>query len=124
MMKKLLDSMALIMPPKLPLALLMALILLCLAWELFLAPLPTRSGWPWFAIKVLPLALAARGFVQGKLYTFKWMSLAVWLYFIEGTVRGWSDKGLSSPLAWTEAVLSVLLFMAVVLRIRQQRQIA
>jgi uncharacterized membrane protein len=124
MMKKLLDSMALKMPHNLPLALLIALILLCLAWELFLAPLPTRSGWPWFAIKVLPLALALRGFAKGRLYTFKWMSLAVWLYFIEGTVRGWSEKGLSSPLAWAEAVLSVLLFMAVVLRIRQQRQIS
>jgi uncharacterized membrane protein len=106
-----------------PLALLMSLIVLCLAWELWLAPLPTRSGWPWFAIKVLPLALAVRGFAQDKLYTYKWMSLAVWLYFIEGTVRGWSDKGLSSPLAWTEAAISVALFVAVVIRIRQTRQL-
>jgi uncharacterized membrane protein len=123
MMKKMLVSLAQKMPKNLPLVLLIALILLCLAWELFLAPLPTRSGWPWFAIKVLPLALAVRGFAQDKLYTYKWMSLAVWLYFIEGTVRGWSDRGLSSPLAWTEAVLSVALFVTVVIRIRQTRQL-
>jgi uncharacterized membrane protein len=120
-MKKMFASLAQKMPKNLPLALLMALILLCLAWELFLAPLPTKSGWPWFAIKVLPLALAVRGFTQHKLYTYKWMSLAVWIYFIEGTVRGWSDRGFSSPLAWAEAVLSVLLFVAVVIRIRQLR---
>lgn len=122
-MKKMLDLMAYKMPKNWPIALLLALILLCLAWELWLAPLPTRSGLPWFAIKILPLALAVRGFAVDKLYTFKWMSLAVWLYFIEGTVRGWGDKGLSSPLAWAEAVLSVLLFMAVVLKIRQLRKL-
>jgi uncharacterized membrane protein len=122
-MKKMLDSMAYIMPKNLPMALLLALIGLCLAWELWLAPLPTRSGLPWFAIKILPLALAIRGFATAKLYTFKWMSLAVWLYFMEGIVRGWGDKGLSSPLAWTEAALSALLFMAVVLRIKQLRKL-
>jgi uncharacterized membrane protein len=122
-MKKMLATMAQKMPKNLPLVLLSALILLCLTWELFLAPLPTRSGWPWFAIKIIPLALAMRGFMQDKLYTYKWMSLTVWLYFIEGTVRGWSDRGLSSPLAWAEAVLSVLLFTAVVIRIRQIRPV-
>jgi uncharacterized membrane protein len=106
-----------------PLVLLLMLIVVCLAWELFLAPLPTRSGLPWFAIKALPLALAVRGFAADRLYTYKWMSLAVWLYFIEGTVRGWSDKGLSSPLAWAEAVISVALFVAVVIRIRQLRKL-
>lgn len=122
-MKKMLDSLATKMPKNLPLALLMALILLCLTWELWLAPFPTKSGWPWFAVKILPLALAVQGFANGKLYTYKWMSLAVWLYFVEGVVRGWGDKGLSSPLAWAEAALSVLLFAAVVLRIRQLRKL-
>lgn len=110
---------------KLPLILLAALIALCLLWEIFLAPLRTSaSGMPstaWLAIKVLPLAFAIQGFAKDNLYTYKWMSLAVWLYFIEGTVRGWSDKGLSSQLAWGEAALSVALFVAVVIRIRQIR---
>jgi uncharacterized membrane protein len=122
-MKKMLDLMAYKMPKNLPVVLLLALMLLSLAWELWLAPFPTRSGLPWFAIKILPLALAVRGFATNKLYTFKWMSLAVWLYFIEGIVRGWGDKGVSSPLAWIEAALSVLLFMAVVVRIRQLRKL-
>lgn len=106
-----------------PFVLLVTLIFLCLAWELWLAPLPTQSGIPWFAIKILPLALAVQGFAADRLYTYKWMSLAIWLYFIEGTVRGWSDRGLGSQLAWAEAVLSVLLFTACVLRIRQLRKL-
>jgi uncharacterized membrane protein len=113
------------MMKKMPLLLLVALIALCVLWETFLAPLRTSSiGMPstaWLAIKALPLTLAVQGFAKDRLYTYKWMSLAVWLYFIEGTVRGWSDKGLSSQLAWGEAALSVALFVALVIRIRQIR---
>ena len=113
---------------KLPLILLLALIALCVLWEAWLAPLRSAaSGMPstaWLAIKILPLALAVQGFAKDRLYTYKWMSLAVWLYFIEGTVRGWSDKGLSSQLAWGEAAVSVLLFIALVVRIRQIRPAA
>ena len=116
------------LPSKLPLVLLLALITLCLLWETFLAPLRTSaSGMPstaWLALKIIPLALAVQGFAKDRLYTYKWMSLAVWLYFIEGTVRGWSDKGLSSQLAWGEAVLCVLLFVTLVIRIRQIRPAA
>jgi uncharacterized membrane protein len=116
------------MMKKLPLVLLLALIALCLLWETFLAPLrSTAGGMPstaWLALKVIPLALAVQGFSKDRLYTYKWMSLAVWLYFIEGTVRGWSDKGLSSQLAWGEAVLCVLLFVVLVIRIRQIRPAA
>ncbi len=116
------------MMKKLPLILLLALIALCLLWEIFLAPLRTSaSGMPssaWLALKIIPLALAVQGFAKDHLYTYKWMSLAVWLYFIEGTVRGWSDKGLSSQLAWGEAVLCVLLFVVLVIRIRQIRPAA
>jgi uncharacterized membrane protein len=76
------------------------------------------------AIKVLPLVLAIPGFWAGRLYTFKWMSLAVWLFFVEGTVRGWSDTGPSSSLAWIEAVLSVGLFAAILFSIRQMRKLS
>ncbi|MDI9333220.1 MAG: DUF2069 domain-containing protein [Cytophagales bacterium] len=113
---------------KLPLILLLALMTLCLLWETWLAPLRmSPSGVPssaWLALKIIPLALAVKGFAKDRLYTYKWMSLAVWLYFIEGTVRGWSDKGLSSQLAWGEAALCVLLFVALVLRIRHIRPAA
>ncbi len=112
---------------KLPLILLLALMLLCLLWETLLAPLrPASSGMAgsaWLAIKILPLIFPVRGFAKDRIYTYQWMSLAVWFYFTEGAVRGWSDKGTSSQLAWCEALLSVLLFAACVIRIRQLRKL-
>lgn len=109
---------------KISLLLLLALIALCLLWEAWLAPLRGAGTLSIFVLKIIPLALAVKGFALDRLYTYKWMSLAVWLYFTEGVVRGWSDKGLSSQLAWGEAVISTLLFTALVVRIRQIRPAA
>jgi uncharacterized membrane protein len=109
------------MMKKLPLLLLLSLILLCLLWEAWLAPLRGVGTISVLVLKTIPLAFAVQGFAKDRLYTYKWMSLAVWLYFTEGAVRGWSDKGLSSQLAWGEAVLCVLLFVTLVIRIRQIR---
>ncbi len=108
---------------KIPLLLLLTLTLLCLLWEAWLAPLRGAGTSSVLVFKILPLALAIKGFAQDRLYTYKWMSLAVWLYFTEGVVRGWSERGLGSQLAWGEAALSVALFVACVLRVRAIRQL-
>ncbi|MFA9440341.1 DUF2069 domain-containing protein [Uliginosibacterium sp. sgz301328] len=91
-------------------AALLALIALSLMWELWLAPL--RPGGSWLVLKALPLLLPLRGLLHGRRYTYQWVSLGVWLYFIEGTVRGSSDYGLSAILGWVEAALCVILFAA------------
>lgn len=83
-----------------------ALILLGLAWELFLAPL--RPGGSWLVLKVLPLLLPLRGLLHGRRYTFQWTTLLVWAYFVEGVVRAVSDAGLSAQLALVEVALTVL----------------
>jgi uncharacterized membrane protein len=88
------------------LGLLVALIVLGLAWELWLAP--TGSGT--LAIKVLPLALCLAGLWRHRMYTFRWLSLLVWLYFTEGVVRATSEAGISQWLAAAEVVLTVALF--------------
>lgn len=95
---------------------LVALIVLGLAWELWLAPL--RPGGSWWAIKVLPLTLALAGLLKHRLYTYRWLSLLVWLYFTEGVVRATSEGGLSALLATLQVLLSVGLFAACVLHIR------
>ena len=74
---------------------LLGLILLGVLWELWLAP--TGSGM--LALKVLPLTLALPGVLRRRLYTYRWVSLLVWLYFIEGVVRASGDRGLSAQLA-------------------------
>lgn len=91
------------------LALLLALIGLSLAWELWLAPL--KGGTGALAIKALPLALGIAGLLKHRMYTNRWLSLLVWLYFTEGVVRATSDQGLSQWLAGIEVILSVGLFV-------------
>ena len=85
---------------------LLALIALGLAWELWLAP--TGSGT--LALKVLPLVLCLAGLWRHRMYTFRWLSMLVWLYFLEGVTRAWTETGLSRGLALAEVVLSLFLF--------------
>ena len=89
------------------LAALLALIVLGLAWELWLAP--TGSGT--LALKVLPLVLCVAGLWRHRMYTFRWLSLLIWLYFMEGVVRATTESGLSQALAIAEVVLSTALFV-------------
>ncbi|WP_018411794.1 DUF2069 domain-containing protein [Methyloversatilis thermotolerans] len=88
---------------------LIALILLGLAWELWLAPL--RPGGSWLVLKILPLLAALFGILRGKRYTHQWMSLLSMAYFTEGIVRATSDTGLSAQIAALYTLLSVLLFI-------------
>jgi uncharacterized membrane protein len=93
-----------------------ALIVLCLAWELWLAPTGQRT----LAVKVVPLVLTLPGLVRMRLYTYRWMSLLVWLYVAEGLVRANSDHGTSAWLAGAEVALSLLVFAACGMHIRSR----
>lgn len=96
---------------------LLGLMALGLAWELWLAPL--RPGGSWWALKVLPLALPLAGLLKRRMYTYRWVSLLVWLYFTEGVVRATSDPdGLSAALAALQVLLCLLLFTACALHVR------
>ena len=95
---------------------LLGLIVLSLAWELFLAPL--RPGGSWLALKALPLCIPLAGFLKNRMYTYRWVRLMVWLYFTEGVVRAWSDRAPSNWLALLEVVLCLLLFTACTMHIR------
>jgi uncharacterized membrane protein len=92
----------------LALACTLALLLLGLGWELWWAP----TGRGTLALKVLPLLLPLPGLLRHRLYTYRWLSLLVWLYFTEGAVRATSESGRSAMLAAAEVVLSLLLFIA------------
>jgi len=95
---------------------LVSLIGLGVAWELWLAPLPQGTGM--LALKVLPLCLGVAGLLKHRLYTYRWLTLLIWLYFTEGVVRVTDDAGLSQILAGIEVVLSVVLFTACSVYIR------
>ena len=91
---------------------LVLLVVLCLLWELWLAPL--RPGGSLVALKALPLVLPLMGIVRGNRYTFQWASLLSLAYFAEGVTRAWAEQGLSRSLAIAEAVLSLAFFVAAV----------
>ena len=97
-------------------ACLVALILLCVAWELFLAPV--RPGGSWLVLKALPLLLPLFGVLHGRRYTFQWTTLFIWLYFAEGVVRVVSDRGPSVALAALEIALVLGYFAAAVVFVR------
>jgi uncharacterized membrane protein len=92
----------------------LALIALGLAWELWLAP----TGRGTLAVKVLPLLLPLPGLLRLRLYTYRWLSLGVWLYVAEGAVRAGSDLGVSATLAVIEVAIALVLFTACCIHIR------
>jgi uncharacterized membrane protein len=89
-----------------------ALIVLCLAWELRLAPL--RPGGSWWAIKALPLTLPLGGVLAGRRYTYQWSSMLLLAYFVEGVTRSLTERGLSQALAAIELTLSVTFIAAAI----------
>ena len=98
---------------------LVALIFLCVAWEIFLAPL--KPGGTWLALKALPLLAPLFGVLHAKRYTFQWSTLLVWPYVAEGIVRAYSDRGLSAMLAALEVALALAYFTAAVFFLRSGR---
>lgn len=98
---------------------LIALILLCLAWEVTLAPL--RPGGSLLVLKAVPLLLPLRGILRGTRYTYQWACMFILLYFTEGAVRAWSDQGLSAILGTLEILLALTFFIATIFYARQTR---
>ncbi len=104
------------MTRRLALGSLLGLIVLGLAWEMWLAPI--RPGGSLLALKVLPLCIPLAGILKNRMYTYRWLSLMVWLYFTEGVVRAWSDRAPGNYLGMIEVVLCLLLFTACALHVR------
>jgi len=93
---------------------LLALIVLGLVWELWLAPTGNRS----LALKVLPLVVPLVGLLKYRMVTYRWLSLLVWLYFAEGVLRASSERGTAVALAAIEVVLCLVLFAACATQVR------
>lgn len=102
---------------------LVCLFLLCILWELFLAPI--KPGGSLMFLKAVPLAFAIRGVAKGSHYTLQWSSMLVLLYLMEGVVRVMSDPpGPSILLAWFEILFSTVFFFAAILYVRPAKKAA
>ena len=98
---------------------LVLLIALCLATELWLAPL--RSGGSWLALKALPLLAPLFGVLRARRYTFQWSSMLLLAYFAEGVVRAVTESGMNRWTALLEMLLSLTFSVAAVLFVRATR---
>ncbi|MDB5798578.1 MAG: hypothetical protein JWP36_2480 [Paucimonas sp.] len=99
-----------------------ALILLCVAWEMLVAPL--RPGGSWMVLKVVPLLIPLRGILKRDVYTLQWSSMLILLYLAEGTVRATTEHGWSQAMAVCEIVLVCVFFIATMLYLRPYKQTA
>jgi uncharacterized membrane protein len=84
------------------------LLFLCLAWELWLAPL--RPGGSMLVLKALPLLFPLLGILRGKRYTHQWTSM---LALGSTSPKDWCARfrpGPSQALAMAETALATLLF--------------
>jgi uncharacterized membrane protein len=90
-----------------------ALIVLGAGWELVWAP----TGHGTLVAKVLPLLAALPGLLKHRMYTYRWLSLAIWLYVAEGALRI-ADRPPANWLAAAELALSIVLFGACATQVR------
>jgi uncharacterized membrane protein len=96
----------------------LALIALSLAWELRLAPLVPGGSRVLAALKAFPLCIPIGGLLRMRLYTYRWLSLFIWCYFIEGIWRAYAARGMLLGLASAEIALALLVFITCVAHVR------
>ena len=101
-------------------ALLVALILLGLAWELVLAPL--KPGGSWMVLKILPLMAFLWPVLHGRRKAYQASTLLIVFYAAEGATRAYTDGGISARLAGIESVLAFAYFGAAVSFVRATRR--
>jgi uncharacterized membrane protein len=91
----------------------LGLIGLGVGWELLWA----RTGHGTLVLKVLPLVVALPGLSRHRMYTYRWLALAVWLYVAEGALR-LADAPPARAFAALEMVLALALFAACATQVR------
>jgi uncharacterized membrane protein len=97
-----------------------ALLVLSIAWEIWLAP--QRPGGTLLVLKAVPLAAALPFLVRGNVRAFQWWSMLILLYLCEGVVRGMSDAGATGRLlGWIEAALASLAYASILAHVRAVR---
>ena len=97
-----------------------------LVWHLKVLPFAGSTASWMLAPLLIPLLIAGPGLFKGKAYTYKWMSLAVWLWFTHGAMEAWTHREIPAlaGIASLEPLLSVTLFIGIVMFLKAQRQLS
>jgi len=95
------------------------LVALSIAWELVWA----RLGHGTLVLKAVPLVIALPGLLAYRMVTYRWLSLAIWLYVADAIVRI-ADRAPVNRLAAAELALALLLFAACATQVRWRHAVA
>ncbi len=95
------------------------LVALSIGWELVWA----RLGHGTLVLKAVPLVIALPGLMTYRMVTYRWLSLAIWLYVAEGIVRI-GDRPPVNRLAAIELALALVLFTACATQVRWRHAVA
>lgn len=108
--------------PYILLSLIFLLILLCIFWESFIAPI--RPGGSWLILKMIPLLFPFFTILKNKnnRKNYQRLSLIIQLYLLESLVRI-SDKFPINYLAIIELIFSIAIFVLLVLQLKQLKQL-
>jgi uncharacterized membrane protein len=99
----------------------LALIVLTVLWEWWLAPL--RPGGSWLVLKAVPMLLPLRGVLRGDVKAMQWALLLVLPYIAEGSVRA-VDPPPVGAMAMAEIALGLAFFAAAIVYLRPFKQAA
>lgn len=101
----------------------MCLLGVLLIWHFRILPVPLPTAIAMVAPLAIPLLIAGPGIFNGKSYTYKWMSLVVWIWFAHGAMEAWThlEVPVLAGVAALESLLSVTLFVGMVMFLKAQR---
>ncbi|MDR9406685.1 MAG: DUF2069 domain-containing protein [Spiribacter sp.] len=97
------------------------LILLLIAWMVWLDPPPASLRSPLLVVFLLPLLLGVRGVLHGRRYTLQWTGMLVLVYFVHGLI---ATTG-ASPQRWlgvAETLLTLGYFGLMMLVLRDGKR--
>ena len=107
-------------PRRIVIGCVLALLVLCVGWEIWWAPL--RPGGSMLVLKALPLLVALPGLWSRRLRVYQWWSMLILLYVAEGSLRLVSDAGVGALLGGLELVLALIAFGAILWAVRGTRE--
>ena len=95
------------------------LLLLLASWIIYFDS-PTNSTTSLALIFILtPLLLGLRGLLNGKRYTFAWMSMLILFYFMHGVVEAWANQNPTLQiLALIEVSFTVIIFIGAIMFVK------
>jgi uncharacterized membrane protein len=96
-----------------------ALLILCVTWEAWLAPL--RPGGSWLVLKAVPLLLLAGRIWRAEVRALQWAVLLVLFYLAEGSMRVLEPPPFGIY-AGLEIVLAAAFYVAAIVYLRPFKQ--